>query len=186
MDKLIQTVNGAIEIRENTIIYFSNDGKKSIVTIENKINTYVLIGEFPIYVVVGCENGNVYSIEFPGSKQILITHNELISVKNISSFPETHNYHTLIIDNNDAVIVYDHLYQKTIIYSPSLPSELNIVEYYYPLNVLLLLYNDGRSFVWSLDSGSLLSTLNYSVSSERIKSTIIYQSEKYIKRNLIY
>ncbi|KAL7722503.1 WD domain containing protein [Entamoeba marina] len=95
-----------------------------------------------------------------------------------TTFPESHRYLTLIVDTLGSVLVYDHLYQKTVMYPPPLPSAITTIEYFYPLCVMLLIYADGRSFVWSLDTGSLLSTLHYSLPQDRVRSTIIYQNQQ--------
>ncbi|EDR26575.1 hypothetical protein EDI_059540 [Entamoeba dispar SAW760] len=171
-----KTPNGTIFIERNVVCFKPKEGDKNEIKIQSNISASILIGDFPMYVVVGCVDGNVISIEFPSCSQTVITRNQLAKIKSISALPDTHRYLTLTVDDQGSVLIYDHLYNKKVIYSPPLPSQIISVEYFYPLCVMLFSYADGRSFVWSLDTGSLLSTLQYSVPQDRIKSTIVYQT----------
>ncbi|ELP91865.1 hypothetical protein EIN_397650 [Entamoeba invadens IP1] len=148
--------------------------ESSQITIEDTITTSLIIGEFPVYLVVGCESGEVLSIDLSSNEQMIITNNQMTSVKCVKEFPSTHPYLVLIIDVNSSVIVYDLLYSKVVIFSPPLPSPLTSVEYFFPLCILLMSYTDGRNFAWSLDTGSLLSTLQYSSPQQRVKSTLVF------------
>ena len=167
---------GVVVIDTNTLTYTSKSGETQTKSFEKEVTTTAIIGDYPTFLVIGYSDGDVISIELPSFSEHLITAKQLGRVKKISSFPLTHKYLTLIVDNEDAVIVYDHLYNKTIIYSPSLPSQITSVEYFFPLSVLLINYSDGRSFAWSLDTSSMLSTLKYSLPQDRIKSHVIYQN----------
>ncbi|KAL7719802.1 WD domain containing protein [Entamoeba marina] len=158
-------VHGTVKLKGSIIEYIPNDGKNVTIEIPHIITTSVLVGDFPMYLVVGCEDGDVISFEFPSCKDRIITHHQLGVVKSLSAFPESHRYLTLIVDTS-------------VMYSPPLPSAITTIEYFYPLCVMLLTYADGRSFVWSLDTGSLLSTLHYSLPQDRVRSTIIYQNQQ--------
>ena len=175
VDKEIETEYGTICLKENRIEFDGYDGKKHLLKISKRISKYMLIGDFPLYLIIIYENGVAYSIEIPTLSQIKISTNDSIEIVDIVPFPSTHCNLILLVDKYDAVLIFDNSYRKTLLYAPSLPSHLKMIEYFHPLCVLLFEYDDGRSFVWSLDSGSYLMTLQYSSPQERTKSTIIYQ-----------
>lgn len=180
-DCYLETQYGTLQMKENSILFDSNDGRQIEVTLEHKIKKFQVVGEFPIYVDVICDDGQVYSVEFPTSTTKLISQSSMGKIIDISRFPSTHNFLILLVDEYGGSLIFDHLLGSIILYVPSLPSQLITIEFYFPLSVLLFEYKDGRSCVWSLDTGSLLLSLLNSPPQERSKSTIIYQSSSFTK-----
>lgn len=153
-------------------------GREYSFEMESYITSALVVGDIPMYIIVGCSDGEIVSIEIPSEEKKVVAHNVLGAVDQIIPFPKTHEYLTMAIDDEGAVMVYDHLYCKTVLYSPPLPSQVSSADYLFPLCVLMLNYTDGRTTVWSLDTGSLLTTLNYYSSQQRVKATTIYQRKQ--------
>ena len=106
----IETKYGYIIFKDNDVIYDSNDGRKSRVTLKSRIKKYLLLGDYPMYLVFICEDGNVMVIEFPSMTETIIQTTTSTEIIDLIKIPSNDGCGVFLVDANGGVMAYDHLY----------------------------------------------------------------------------
>lgn len=113
-----------------------------------------------MFILYGTNDGDINSININDFSVKYLTSIHQNKVMTIIPLPNSTS-HFVAMDNKNTLIVYNRIYDKVVIHATALPLKITTVYYIDNFNWIIIVYEDDRSFVWSLETGNLLEVFTY-------------------------